>query len=103
MNSLTKFIEGFEMINAKKGFKKKDLFEVFTICDYYFIKPLIFAQQTLNNTEFQVYLYLDTRKLPSNTKKEDVNMIKISLLIIYKKYKRDILSFSNNTVANFLS
>lgn len=39
----------------KKRVQEQDLFSPFTISDYYFMKSLIFAKQTLNNTEYQLY------------------------------------------------
>lgn len=39
----------------KKGVQEQDLFADFTISDYYFMKSLLFAKQTLNSNEFQLY------------------------------------------------
>ncbi len=39
----------------KKGIQEQDLFTKFTVSDYYFMKSLIFAKQTLTDTEFQLY------------------------------------------------
>ncbi len=39
----------------KKGIQEQDLFTEFTVSDYYFMKSLIFAKQTLTDTEFKLY------------------------------------------------
>ncbi len=72
----------------QKGIQEQDLFSDFLVSDYYFMKSLIFSQQTLNSTEYQlyqqffhiiypslpkpdlyVYLHNDTDKLLQNIKK----------------------------------
>ncbi|PVX50700.1 deoxyadenosine/deoxycytidine kinase [Balneicella halophila] len=39
----------------KRKIQEQDLFSDFIISDYYYMKSLIFAKQTLNDTEFQLY------------------------------------------------
>lgn len=72
----------------QKGVQDQDLFTDFMISDYYFMKSLIFAKQTLSDTEYQlyrqffhiiysslpkpdlyVYLHADTERLLRNIKK----------------------------------